>query len=85
MGPGCINFLKDDPQFVGLIMAAPFTTPKLSLPFTAPKLPLPFTTLKVSLVVERAFMELLTSLTVVSSTYPKTGHGVIPLLVVLIL
>ena len=31
--PGGINFLRDDPQFEALIMAAPFTTSKLSLPF----------------------------------------------------
>ena len=50
-GPGCINFLKDDPQFVGLIMAAPFTTTKLSLPFSAPKVSLPFSIPKLSLAI----------------------------------
>ena len=49
--PGGINFLKDDPQFVALIMAAPFTTPQLPLPFDAPKLSLPFTSIKLSLAI----------------------------------
>ena len=49
--PGRINFLKDDPQFVALKMAAPFTTPQLPLPFDAPKLSLPFTTIKLSLAI----------------------------------
>ena len=75
-------------------MAAPFTTPKLSLsftapklslPFTSPQLSLPFTTPKLSLAVERAFIEMLTSLTDVSSTTSKIGLWVIPFLVVLIL
>ena len=49
--PGRINFLKDDPQFVALIMAAPFTTPQLPLPYDAPKLSPPFTSIKLSLAI----------------------------------
>ena len=49
ISPGCIYFLRDDPQFAALQMAAPFTTPKLSLPFTAPELSLPFTSPQLSL------------------------------------
>ena len=70
---GRINFLRVNPQFVALIMAAPFTTPRLSLPLTAPKLSLPFTCSKMSLAIYYPQIvsgnrEMLTSLTDVSST-----------------